>query len=744
MKKLTDAVLGVSTALALMGHSTMASSQVETSMTPNFTAFEFAQLEEQFAAKRVIVDGKLYQLTGDMLELIQQNPEQVGIMSAFEISAKKWPNGIVYYDFYEGVTEENQQNFVDATKVWEEIADLQFVQRTDQTDYIYVRNGSENRSMVGMSGGGQFFSLSDWDSKYIIVHELGHAIGMRHEQQRSDRDKYVDIVEENIKPAYIYNFDIRQSHNYSEYDFLSVMHYPSHAYTVNGQATIVPKSGYEHFSDVMAQRVDLGGGDQVGAASHYGTVNINIPDPAFKSYLLTFFDMDGNGEISSLEAAEVEEIRTPGNGKIQSLEGVHLFRYLKHLTAANENLTQIAELPKRLETLNVSGNYLASAQFSWVINKPFLSNVDATNNLLDIYSCEMLTFINGVLEEGGIQYNPVKGGGSFVCDAEAEQILISGKPRVDLRGKGEKIFHIDVPEGTQKLTVLTEESEVENETSGEMNVYVAFDREPSVMDFDFKSENAGNNENIQITLPNSGRWYVLLSPIERSFEGVNLTAAVDLKGEPANELINQAPINGLGAGAGEALYYTITVPENAADLQFEMRGGSGDADLYVRFGSKPTKSVYDYRPYLEGNEEAVTIANPKAGVWHIMLLGYTDFDQVTLVGAYSELPSEYLIAGETVRDLDGKAGDEQIFMLQVPEGAAKLSVKTGLSLVDSSGDADLYIKFGEQASENNADYVSDRWSSYESIEVNAPKAGIWYVTVQGYTDFKNIWLSVDC
>ncbi|WP_152453985.1 pre-peptidase C-terminal domain-containing protein [Microbulbifer sp. THAF38] len=739
MKKLTGAVLGVSTSLALMGQSALASSQLENPSIPSFTASEFAQLEEQFTAKRVMVDGKLYQLTGDMLELVQQGSEQVGIMSAFELSANKWPEGIVYYDFYGDVTAENRLRFLEATRVWEEVADLKFVQRTDQANYIYVRNGSENRSMVGMSGGGQFFSMNNWDEKYIIVHELGHAIGMRHEQQRSDRDQYVMILEENIKPAYIYNFDIRQSHNYSEYDFLSVMHYPSRAYSVNGDATIVPKKGYEQYDGIVGQRFDLGAGDQVGAASHYGAVNINIPDPAFKSYLLAYFDSDNDGEISSLEAAKVEEIQTPGNGEIQSLQGIHLFRYLKHLTAVNENLTEIPELPKRLESLNFAGNYLDAAKFEWVLDKPFLKDVDVTNNLLDVYSCEMLTLINGVIKGGNIQYSPVKGGGTFICDEEAERTLISGKPRVDLRAKGEKLFHIDVPENAQKLTVQTEESG----TGGEMNVYVAYNRQPSTTDFDFSSENAGNIENIQIASPEQGRWYVLLSPVERSFEGVDLTATLDLGGEPANELVNQQQIAGLAAATGEALHFTLTVPENASDLKFVMTGGTGDADLYVRFGEKPTESVYDYRPYLGGNEEAVSIANPKAGVWHVMLLGYTDFEDVSLMGSFTESTSEFLLTGETIADLDGKAGEMLTFKVQVPEGAAKLSIATGPSFIGSLGDADLYIKYGEQVSATNADYYSENWSSHESIDVNAPQAGIWYVAVYGYTDFENLWLSVD-
>ena len=45
------------------------------------------------------------------------------------------------------------------------------------------------------------------------------------------------------------------------------------------------------------------------------------------------------------------------------------------------------------------------------------------------------------------------------------------------------------------------------------------------------------------------------------------------------------------------LNYTMVVPAGATDLKFVMSGGTGDADMYVKFGSAPTDTVYDCRPY---------------------------------------------------------------------------------------------------------------------------------------------------
>ena len=65
-----------------------------------------------------------------------------------------------------------------------------------------------------------------------------------------------------------------------------------------------------------------------------------------------------------------------------------------------------------------------------------------------------------------------------------------------------------------------------------------------------------------------------------------------------------------------------------------IEGGTGDADLYTRFGDDPDTSAYDCRPYLYGNAETCTVDSPKAGNHHIGLRGYQPFTDVTLTASY--------------------------------------------------------------------------------------------------------------
>jgi serine protease len=107
-----------------------------------------------------------------------------------------------------------------------------------------------------------------------------------------------------------------------------------------------------------------------------------------------------------------------------------------------------------------------------------------------------------------------------------------------------------------------------------------------------------------------------------------------------NVLANGVAITGLAGSAGTELRYTMNVPAGATDLKFVMSGGTGDADLYVRFGSAPTTTTYDCRPYLSGNNETCTISTAQAGTYHVMVRGYTTFSGVSLAGSYTEASSQ--------------------------------------------------------------------------------------------------------
>jgi len=101
-----------------------------------------------------------------------------------------------------------------------------------------------------------------------------------------------------------------------------------------------------------------------------------------------------------------------------------------------------------------------------------------------------------------------------------------------------------------------------------------------------------------------------------------------------NVLTNGVPVTGLSGAKNAQLTFTLDVPAGASAINFAMSGGTGDADLYVKFGSAPTLSSYDCRPYKNGNTESCT-GTSTGGTYHVMINGFSAFSGVSLTGSYT-------------------------------------------------------------------------------------------------------------
>lgn len=136
-----------------------------------------------------------------------------------------WPDGIVPYEFDINVSAANRTAMLAAMAEWEAVANVDFVQLNGESNYVHVQNATVNSSMVGMQGGMQVINIASWGSRFIIAHELAHALGFWHEQSRLDRDIFV-IIEDRITDGNEPNFYRHDEADvYGPYDFNSVMHY---------------------------------------------------------------------------------------------------------------------------------------------------------------------------------------------------------------------------------------------------------------------------------------------------------------------------------------------------------------------------------------------------------------------------------------------------------------------------------------------------------------------------------------
>jgi hypothetical protein len=168
----------------------------------------------------------------------------------------RWPGGVVPFTIDPALPNVARVN--DAIAHWHNRTHISLVARTNEQNFVTFRPGNGCSSPVGMRGGQQFITLAPGCDRGSTIHEIGHAVGLWHEQSREDRDRFIRILWQNIEAGREHNFaqHIADGDDVGLYDFGSIMHYPTLAFSRNNQPTIETLNG-----EAIGQRSGLSDGD---------------------------------------------------------------------------------------------------------------------------------------------------------------------------------------------------------------------------------------------------------------------------------------------------------------------------------------------------------------------------------------------------------------------------------------------------------------------------------------------------
>ncbi|MEQ1564501.1 MAG: M4 family metallopeptidase [Myxococcota bacterium] len=240
---------------------------------------------------------------------------------------------------------------------------------------------------------------------------------------------------------------------------------------------------------------------------------------------------------------------------------------------------------------------------------------------------------------------------------------------------------------------------------------------------------------------------------------------------------------------GQDLLFQFDTPAGATALAFATTGGSGDADMYVRFGAAPTTTNYQCKSEGSTTVERCEIDPAQVGTYFVLIHAYSTFSGVTLTasaaGAFVPPESEVCddgidndgdgdadcfdsecaadpacetsvevcddgvdndgdgdadcfdaeCAGEPSCDLlSGEAGAKLRFTYDTPPGATQLV----FTISGGTGDADLYVRHGARATRKKYDCRPYLPGNEEQCVIDAPEAGTYHVMVFGFEAFDGV------
>jgi hypothetical protein len=228
---------------------------------------KYAEVDGLAVVEGDMIIGTVKQMEARTREVESRGGPEAGSVRAQGVAINdiyaRWPDAVVPYTLDPSLPDSSR--VTGAISSWQQATHIRFVLRTSSNatqypNYVTFRpHLSACSATVGnMTNGQQFVNLADGCDTGSTIHEIGHVLGLWHEQSREDRNQYVRILLENVEDGHAHNFEqhINYAGDLGAYDFGSIMHYSAYAFSKNGLPTIQTLGGQS-----IGNRTSLSSGD---------------------------------------------------------------------------------------------------------------------------------------------------------------------------------------------------------------------------------------------------------------------------------------------------------------------------------------------------------------------------------------------------------------------------------------------------------------------------------------------------
>ena len=223
--------------------STLPQNPIQPSSSPTTTATP--QPPAPHLVEFEIIDG-LAIAFGDVLLGQPDTAEVLRKGYAQPPTPQTWPSETIAYAISSDLSE--PERVIEALEYFHEHTPVRFVPLSNQKEAIIFEPGNEHcYSYLGRTGGHQPIVLSNKCYRNEIIHEIMHALGFIHEQSRTDRDQYVDVLWQNIDEKFHAQFhkapeELMKPIRGSAFDYTSIMLYAPEAFAHPGQVSMRSKT----------------------------------------------------------------------------------------------------------------------------------------------------------------------------------------------------------------------------------------------------------------------------------------------------------------------------------------------------------------------------------------------------------------------------------------------------------------------------------------------------------------------